>query len=217
MFSCLHFVSSFDLSTSVYPVLLFAWVVPHVCDLSFYFCATLCNSCPMATMILIVSHVCHAPSNTLNFSVTVPCLWHWLICSLSLTSNTMPHVHLTLSNSCLLLYCCPMSVALSPVAVLLVILCPCPFLSVQQLSTVMLLSHVCGTWSTSCLTCTISCPMSISLCPTAVYCYVAVPCLWHSVHKLSYLYNIMPHVHFSLSNSRPLLCCCPTSVAVLVH
>ena len=150
--------------------------------------------------------------------VVVSCLWHfWSICCL--ICDAMPHFRFTLSISCLLL-CCPMSVALGPFAVSLVIgLVWCPFHSVHQLSTVMLLFHVCGTWSICCLICNVMphvhfslaisyvllcccsmpvvlgsfavflvmpCSMSISLCPSAVYCYV-VPCLWNVVHLVPYL------------------------------
>ena len=83
-----------------------------------------------------------------------------------------------------------MSVAPSPLAVLLVMPCPCLFHSGQQLSTVMLLPHVCGTQSIGCLTCN-AMPMSVSHCQTVVHCYVAVPCLWHPVHWLPYLL-VMP-------------------------
>ena len=62
---------------------------------------------------------------------------------------------------------------------------PCPFHSVQHLSTFTLLSHVCGTRPFASLV--MSCPMSVSIWPSAVHCYVVVPCLWHSVHLLPYL------------------------------
>ena len=98
----------------------------HPITPSFYFCATLLNSCLMS----VTQHPIHSCLN-----VSVP-----------------GHVHLTLSSSCLLLCCCLMSVALSPFAVILVI----------------------------------PCPMSISLCPSAVYSCVVVSCLWHLVHLLPY-------------------------------
>ena len=85
---------------------------------------------------------------------------------------------------------CPIPVALSPLAVLLVMPCPCLFHAVKQLSTVMLLSYVCGTQSICCLTGN-AMPMSVSHCQTVVHCYVAVPCLWHPVHWLPYLL-VMP-------------------------
>ena len=83
-----------------------------------------------------------------------------------------------------------MSVAPSPLAVLLLMPCPCLFHFGQQLSTVMLLSHVCGTQSIGRLTFN-AMPMSVSLWPKVVHCYVAVLYLWHPVHWLSYLL-VMP-------------------------
>ena len=99
----------------------------------------------------------------------------------------------------------------------------------------LLLYHVCGTWSICCLTYNViphviftlsiclllcCCPMNAAcgpfvfslvmpcpIWPSAVYCYVVAPCLWHSVHLLSYTCNAIPHVCFTLSNSYLLLYC----------
>ena len=129
--------------------------------------------------VMLLPHVCGTQSigcltfNAMPISVSLwptvvhcyvaaPCLWH--------------PVH----------WLSYLSVAPSPLAVLLVMPCPCLLHFGQQLSTVMLLPHVCGTQSIGCLTCN-AMPMSVSLWSTVFHCYVAVPCLWHPVHWLSYL------------------------------
>ena len=125
-----------------------------------------------------------------------------------------------------------MSVALSPFAAILVIPYPlCLFHSVHQQSTVMLLSHVCGSQSICCHTCNTIPPMSVPLCPSAVYCYAAVPMsvalspfaailvipyppnLFHSVHQLSTV-MLLSHVCGSQS-----ICChtCNTIPPCLFH
>ena len=78
---------------------------------------------------------------------------------------------------------------------------------------VMLLFHVCGSQPICCLL-VMPFPMSTSLFPTGVYCYVAVPCLRHLVHLLNRTCNFMPDVRFTLSNSCLLLCFSPMSVAL---
>ena len=230
-------------------------LLPHVCGTRPICCLT-GNAIPHVqfhsvqhlSTVMLLSHECGTQS------------------SCCLPGNAMPHVSFTLSKSCLLLCCCPMSVILSPFAVLLVR--PYPLCPSAVYCYSMLLSHVCGTWSICCLkvmlhwsTCNANlqrrfathvsrthlqtfytfeslsktsnalqhckyrkksseaecntrtffaqhriiaswrckltsvtppllempCPMFASLCPSAVYCYVVVPCLWHSVQLLPYL------------------------------
>ena len=93
----------------------------------------------------------------------------------SVVQYAMPHVSFTLSISCLLLCCCPMYVAPGPFAISLVMPCPMP--------------HGCGTWPFPALL-EMPFPMSVSLCPSALYYYVAVPCTVQYValsHFLPYL------------------------------
>ena len=69
----------------------------------------------------------------------------------------------------------------------------------------MLSFYVCCTWSICCLV--MSCPMSISLCPSAVCCYCMFSfyvCGTWSICCVTC--NVMPHVHFTLSISCLLSC-----------
>ena len=96
--------------------------------------------------------------------------------------------------------------------------------------------HVCFTLSISCLLlccCSMSVvlgpfaallvmprPMFASLCPSAVYCYVAVPCMWQLIHLLYYLqchtpcpfhsvqqrYTVMLQRHTERPLCNPLFC-----------
>ena len=195
--------------------------MPHVCFTLSISCLLLCCSpmsvalSPFAVLLVIPCpmSVSLCPSAVYCF-IVVPYPWHSFHLLSYSTGNAMPHVCFTLAISCLLLYCCPISVVLSPFAVFLVMPCPmsvslcpsaaycyivvpclwhsvhllsylwyhapCLFHSVPQLSTVILLSHVCGTQSICCLTC-----------------------------------NTMPHVCFTLSISCLLFYCCPISMALV--
>ena len=168
------------------------------------FAVLLVIPCPMSVSLCSSAVCCY---------VAVPCLWHSAICCL--TGNTMPHVCFTLLISCLLLCCCPLSVALGPFAVLLVI--PYPMSVSLCSSAVCCYVAVPCLWHSAicCLACNVMPHIHFTLSISCLYCSVAFPCLWHPAHLLSYSNcNVMPHVCFTLSISCLLLCCCPMSLAL---
>ena len=82
---------------------------------------------------------------------------------------------------------CPMSISFCPSAVY----CYC-----------MLLSHVCGTWSTCSRFLVMWYPMSISLCPSAVHCYFMLLSDVCGTCSIGCLFcNVLPHGHFIQSIS----------------
>ena len=100
-----------------------------------------------------------------------------------LSGNVMPYVHFTRSISCLLLLyiVVPCLWHLVHWRSLLKYDAPCPFHSVHQLSAVTV--YRCPVFvalGPLAVSLVIWGPMSISLCPSVVYCYVVILCLWHS-------------------------------------
>ena len=157
-------------------------------------------SCPMSVSFWPSGVYCY---------VVVSCLWHLVHLLPYLKCHSPCRQYFTLFISCLLLCCCSMSVihllscnvmpqvcfTLSNMFTVMLLSHECATGSICCLTCntmrhvhftlpnicLLLLSHVCGTWSICCLTC-IPCPMSVSLCPIYVYCYVAFPWMWHSFH-----------------------------------
>ena len=131
----------------------------------------------------------------------------WSICCL--TGNAMPHVHFTLSISCLLLLYVLILCLQHLVHLLSYWLChaPCPVHSVHQLSAVTVCSHsMSAALGPFAVLLVMPCPMSISLCPSAVCCYCMLSFYVCSTWSICCLTgNAMPHVHFTLSISCLLL------------